>query len=165
MRGRKPNLVGLHIVRGNPSKLGAAELARRQAAEPQPKVALAPEHIAALKAGDRPKQILLALLTDLPPGFLARVDLGVLLVYATAFTQFQDASAKITADTMIVRDTRKGGFVRNPYLRVERESAELLLRAATAIGCTPAARAALGTKLREDPGDGASAWDEFLASQ
>ena len=88
------------------------------------------------------------------------------MVYATALARFEVCNARITEETLIVRDTKHGGFRSNPFIKLQREAADLLLRAAVQLGLTPAARASLGIAIKDDADDLSTdnPWADFLSN-
>jgi len=104
--------------------------------------------------------VLTDLLDAMPSGVWTTADLPALLVLAGSFSTWCDANEHIKADNLIVKGS-EGGLIHNPFLKIRNQQAVLILRAAEAVGCTPAARVRMAQKpddsdpLRQDP------WAEF----
>jgi P27 family predicted phage terminase small subunit len=166
LRGPKAKPVQLHLVRGNPSQLTRKELARRLKDEPKPNRALTIEAIDTLAASPRQKAIAKRILEVMPEGVLADVDIGLVHAFAAARETFEQANARITAETLVVKDLAHGGFKSNPFLRVRATAIEQMARIAIQLGLSPSARASIGAAVKNDPeaGDG-DVWSEFVRGQ
>jgi P27 family predicted phage terminase small subunit len=150
-RGRKPLPTVLKLVRGNPGKRPLND------AEPVPTRDLTEQHKEIARLTPRQRELLRDLLGDLPKGLLKSVDLPLVVVFVHSWERYLDCIAHISKETLIVKANNEGaGYKQNPFIKLSRYFADDMMRAATEIGCTPAARARLrvGSKKNgEDDGD------------
>jgi P27 family predicted phage terminase small subunit len=86
-----------------------------------------------------------------PPGLLGGTDREILVVWVVAAVEHARACQKVRELEQVVT-TREGGVMQNPYLGVMNRQAHIMLRAASELGFSPAARAGLGRMAPEfDP--------------
>jgi P27 family predicted phage terminase small subunit len=78
-----------------------------------------------------------------PPGLLTGTDREILVVWVVAAVEHARACQRVRELGQVV-STREGGVMQNPYLGVMNRQAHIMLRAASELGFSPAARAGLG---------------------
>jgi len=78
-----------------------------------------------------------------PPGLLTGTDREIVVVWVVACVEHARANAKVRELGQVVT-TREGGVMQNPYLGVMNRQAHLMIRCASELGFSPAARTALG---------------------
>lgn len=140
----------MKVVRGNP---GRRPMTRN---EPKPPGDLfeAPDWLT-----DRQKERWARLIAECPPGLLKRADRDVAAAYVVHTDGVQEASEGLAQSEMLVK-TQKGDAAPNPYFRIRRQEALLMLRAAAELGLTPAAR----TRIEMVPESGVDQdeWGDIL---
>ncbi len=74
-----------------------------------------------------------------PPNLLKRLDMSVLEVWACAADLYRKAQAGIAKSGMLVKSPN-GIPMQSPYLAIANKQAQIMTRAATEMGFTPASR-------------------------
>lgn len=87
-----------------------------------------------------------------PAGVLARIDRAVLCVWVVAEDLHRQAVLKV-ADNLIVKSPRAGEPIQNPYLAVVNKQAQIMLKAASELGFSPASRPRFAKGGGVDPGN------------
>lgn len=95
---------------------------------------------------------------NMPAGVLKRIDSSVLAIWVVAEYLHRDATQKVMATGSIVK-TERGNPIQNPYLPVINRQAQIMLKAASELGFTPASR----PRLEIDTGDFGNEEDDPLA--
>lgn len=148
MRGRKPKPTHLHLVQGTTK----ARHKRRAATEPKPKGRLLepPDWFTEAQQAGWTYAI-----AHSPAGLLKRLDRGVLTSWVVAEDMHRTATmsqAKIdkdnalpllvrTAATAHANDAQKlGTFQQSPYLAIINRQAQIMIKAASELGFSPASR-------------------------
>jgi len=85
-----------------------------------------------------------------PPGLLTATDRDILVAWCAACVEHARACIEVRTHGQVVK-TRDGNAIQNPYLGVMNRQALIMMRAASELGFTPAARAALGSSAPEFP--------------
>ena len=148
MRGRKPVPTELRKLRGNPRQKPLNK------AEPKPVGVLdsAPDWMSeSQKAGWR------YALDYAPGGLLKRLDRGILTVWVCAEDAHREASQRVAQYGLVTKSPEKGVPIQNPFLAIMNRQAEIMLRAASELGFSPASRPRIWTTHD----DGAHAGDEL----
>ena len=137
MQGRKPLPTAIKEANGNPGKRPLNPL------EPKPQGNLeeAPDWFNAEQAKAWRYAIL-----NMPPGVLKRIDSSALTIWVVAEYLHREATEKVMASGIIVK-TERGNPIQNPYLPVINRQAQIMLKAASELGFTPASR----PRLEIDP--------------
>lgn len=142
MRGRKKIPTQLKILRGNPS---GRPLPKN---EPVPRGSLkqAPAWFDA-----RHKKLWERVVASAPKGVLKKIDAGILEIWVCATIQHEDAATQLRKQELTI--TTPGGLVKpNPLIVVMRTAAQIMIKAASEMGFTPASRARV-TISPDDPQD------------
>ena len=159
MRGRKPTPTYLKLLKGNPGKRAIRPTVEppRPAAPPPP-----PDFLSGYAKEEwvrvSPGLFALGLLTDL--------DTATLGAYCWACGVWHDARQAL--DRMAELDPKMKGLlvkgdsgpVQNPLIRIARNAADSMLRAAAEFGMTPVARARISSGV--SPPTGPSKFDGLL---
>lgn len=148
MQGRKPLPTAIKVANGNPGKRPLNQL------EPKPAGDLydVPDWL----TPDQAKSWRYAIL-NMPTGVLKRIDASALTVWVVAECLHRESSQKVSASGIIVK-TKDGNPIQNPYLAVVNRQAQIMLKAASELGFTPASR----PRLEIDPANfGAEEDDPF----
>lgn len=130
MAGRRPKPTHLKVVQGTLRKH------RENVKEPKPQGDLvdAPAHFSQAQ-----RDVWNYAIEHAPKGLLKRLDLSVLEVWVTACVFHREAVEKVAAIGQIIK-TPNGYPVQNPYLANLNKQAQIMLKAATEMGFTPASR-------------------------
>jgi len=130
MRGRKPKPAELKIVQGtfrkdrdNPRKPAAHGYLN----EP-------PEHL-----NEEQKQIWRQAIEDAPKALLKKIDLSNFEVWVVSYSTYRECQ-RLLAKTSQVMKTTHGNWITNPILTNMNKQAQLMLKAASEMGFTPASR-------------------------
>jgi P27 family predicted phage terminase small subunit len=149
--GPKPIPTQLHQLRGS---FNTTRHGRGRAGEPVPDgelVATAPEW---MSPGQQESWAYA--MANAPKGLLKAIDRGVLAVWVEAEDRHRTAAqqqAKLDASSSLPLMTRgkDGQPIPSPYLRIIRQAAETMLRAAAELGFSPATRPRLAAGQAEEP--------------
>ena len=142
MRTKKPIPVALHKLHGEPGR--------------RPTVDSEPEGVGDIWAppawfDDQQREQWHYSAEHAPVGLLTGTDREILVVWVVAAVEHARACLKVRELGQVV-STREGGVMQNPYLGVMNRQAHIMLRAASELGFSPAARAGLGRMAPEfDP--------------
>jgi len=162
--GRKPLPATVHLLRGNPSKKSAAELAGGASAGMlQPKVAApaCPEFLT--PAAKLEWKRIIKDLVEL--GVVTKIDRAELAVYCTAWADWKAARKKIKAlnDFGFVENTPSGYKQISAWMQVANRAEERMRTAGASFGMNPSARSRLkagpppqGDLFSNDPKDKAA---------
>ena len=139
MLGRKPKPTALHALHGDPGKR------RKNARANEPK----PTTGALVDAPDWLNEGQLAswryAIEHAPPGMLAHIDRGALLVWCTAEDLHRRAvMAQNNAGTLLVKAPNTGTPMQSPYLAIINRQGVMMLRAAAELGFSPVSRPRIG---------------------
>ncbi len=136
----KPEPTYLKLVKGNPGKRA---LNKR---EPRPvgRLKEPPAHLSETEAAGWRYVI-----DHAPPGMLKRLDRGALVVWVVAEDLHRRASQEINRSSLLVKSSDKGVPIQNPYLPILNRQALIMLKAASELGFTPAARPRIEVDSRE----------------
>jgi P27 family predicted phage terminase small subunit len=128
--GPPPTPTALRALHGEPPY-------RLNPREPQPPTGV-PDATAELRSAARVEWDRYSQLLD-RTGVLTQVDGAVLEVMVNALVDYREA-VRVRGETPMLVRGAKGNLVQNPVTRVVRDQAMLVLRAASLLGCAPAAR-------------------------
>ncbi|MFT8247197.1 P27 family phage terminase small subunit [Roseomonas sp. BN140053] len=142
--GPKPTPTALHRLRGsfNPTQHG-----RDRTGEPVPEGALPAEAPEWMTPGQRESWAYA--MAHAPAGLLKPIDRGLLAVWVEAedrhrMAMIQQAKLDAGSTLPLLTKGRDGQPTASPYLRLIRQAAETMLRAAGELGFSPASRPRLG---------------------
>lgn len=138
--GRPAKPTHLKIVQGNPGKRALPKN------EPKPQGDLSPNPPSWLPS--EAKKEWKAVMKCAPAGLLKLVDESSLLVYVTAKATHRQAAEQLAKENLTITSLN-GGLIQNPLVGVMNRQAEIMLKAASQMGFSPASRA----KVSIDPGD------------
>ncbi|WP_419898212.1 phage terminase small subunit P27 family [Roseomonas sp. USHLN139] len=149
--GPKPIPTELHQLRDS---FNATRHGRDRAGEPLPEGELAATAPDWMSIGQRESWAYV--IGHAPKGLLKPLDRGVLAVWVEAEDRHRTAvmqQAKLDASSSLPLMTRgkDGQPIPSPYLRIIRQAAETMLRAASELGFSPAARPRLAAGQAEAP--------------
>lgn len=139
MRGRKPTPTALKIIAGNPGKRPL------NAHEPQPRADLAD---APSWLTERQKATWTEVVEMSPPGLLKDIDASVFAVWVVAFDLYQEASERLARSGMLVKAPNTGVPMQSPYLALVNRQAQIMMKAASEMGFTPASRSRVIVKQK-----------------
>lgn len=139
MRGRKPTPTALKIIAGNPGKRPL------NAHEPQPRADLAD---APSWLTERQKATWTEVVEMSPPGLLKDIDASVFAVWVVAFDLYQEASERLARSGMLVKAPNTGVPMQSPYLAIVNRQAQIMMKAASEMGFTPASRSRVIVKQK-----------------
>ncbi|NBP41045.1 MAG: phage terminase small subunit P27 family [Betaproteobacteria bacterium] len=90
-----------------------------------------------------------------PPHLLKRLDMSVLEIWACAADLYRKAQAGIAKTGLLVKAPNTGVPMQSPYLAIANKQAQIMTKAATEMGFTPASRSrvALPIESAEDAFD------------
>lgn len=163
-RGRKPKPTDLHRIHGT---LNATRHKHREM-EPDAPGALdePPEHLTeSQKEGWR------YAVAHAPLGILRKIDRGILFLWVEAEDRHRQAAmmqAKIDANTQLplLTKAKDGTPIPSPYIRIMNQAADVMLRAASELGFTPASRPRLAAKTAQGvPAAPESPWAKLRVLQ
>lgn len=106
-----------------------------------------------------------------PKGLLHLMDWGILQVWVIAADTFREACEKSRGMGLIVKSPVKGQPIQNPYLPIINRQAEIMTKAAGALGFDPVSRTRLigldarGTKVPAGGGAGKVLGDEPMGKK
>lgn len=143
MRGRKPKPTAVHNLEGT---------------VPRGRLAVRTDEPVAVGTLDDPPEWLTDsqkagwryALEHAPAGVLARIDRAVLTVWVVAEDIHRTAVLQVGSN-LIIRSPIKGEPIQNPYLAVVNKQAMIMIRAASELGFSPAARPRFGQGGQVDP--------------
>ena len=75
-----------------------------------------------------------------PPHLLKRLDMSVLEIWACAADLYRKAQAGIAKTGLLVKAPNTGVPMQSPYLAIANKQAQIMTKAATEMGFTPASR-------------------------
>jgi P27 family predicted phage terminase small subunit len=161
MRGRKPTPTALHQLRGT---FNATRHGKGRAGEPRAEGELpsaAPDWL----TPDQQQGWTYAV-QHAPAGVLRAIDAGLLAVWVEAECRHRAATiaqARLDQGSALplLTKTRDGTPVQSPYLGIINRAALVMIKAASELGFSPAARPRLGGAGGAPEGDGESPWAEF----
>lgn len=85
-----------------------------------------------------------------PAGVLARIDRALLTLWVVAEDFHRTAVLQVGAN-LVIRSPIKGEPIQNPYLAIVNKQAMIMIRAASELGFSPAARPRFGKGGQIDP--------------
>ena len=131
MRGRKPTPTHLKLLRGNPGKRAI------NTHEPKPAGDLfeAPEWMS-----DEQKAGWSYAIAWAPRHLLKMLDRSTLTAWVIAEDLHRQAAVQVQRYGLITKSPVKGEPMQNPYLAVINRQAQIMLKAASELGFTPASR-------------------------
>lgn len=100
----------------------------------------------------RQKEVWKTVLKDAPRGLLKRLDAGVLICWVVAFCLHEEAVQKLHSSPKIIKSPN-GLPVQSPWLQILNKQAALLVRLASELGFSPAARARVSVDEADLEGD------------
>ena len=149
MRGRRPLPTHLKVIRGT------ARSHRLPKNEPKPEGALVhpPDWF-----NEEQKRAWSYAIAHSPRGMLKVIDGPALVAFIIAADEHRAASLKIEESGLVVVSQSRRA-VANPFVRIRRNAALVMLKAASELGFTPASRSRI--EIQPEPGGG-DEWDEIL---
>lgn len=128
--GRKRKPSSLKLVQGTYRKDRAIPN------EPMPKGDLmeSPSHL-----NDEQREVWEYAIANAPKGLLKRLDRSVLEVWVRAYVFYREAADKVLVAGQVIK-TPNGYPVMNPYMANMNKQAQIMLKAASEMGFTPASR-------------------------
>ena len=130
MAGRKPKPTQLKVVQGTFRK----DRALPREPKPTGDLTAAPAYFT-----DEQREVWDYAIANSPKDLLKKIDLSVLEVWATACVFHREASRKVTTTGQVIKSP-SGYPVMNPYMANMNRQAQLMLKAASEMGFTPASR-------------------------
>ena len=130
-RGRTPKPTAIKALTGNPGKRPLNHH------EPIPPGVIGepPEHLSeGAKAAWR------LAVECAPPGLLTPLDSSSLVVWATAADRYQKAQEGLAKTGLLIKGPNNGLPMQSPYLAIVNKQAQIMAKAATEMGFTPASR-------------------------
>lgn len=88
-----------------------------------------------------------------PPQLLKRLDMSVLEVWACAADLYRKAQAGLAKTGLLVKAPITGVPMQSPYLAIANKQAQIMTKAATEMGFTPASRSRVVMPLDTDHDD------------
>jgi P27 family predicted phage terminase small subunit len=130
MRGRKPKPTELKIVQGT---------FRKDRANPRQPAAHGylldpPDHL-----NDEQKEIWRSAIEEAPKNLLKKIDRSNFEIWVVSYATYRECQ-KMLAKTSQVIKTTHGNWITNPVLTNMNKQAQLMLKAASEMGFTPASR-------------------------
>ena len=90
-----------------------------------------------------------------PPGLLRKLDMSILEVWASAADLYRKAQDGLIKTGLLVKTPNTGVPMQSPYLAIANKQAQIMTKAATEMGFTPASRSRVALPLEsvdnEDP--------------
>ncbi len=131
MAGRKPLPTAVKKIKGTLQKC------RTNLREPKPEGDLVepPEYMT-----EGAKSAWRYALECSPPGLLRKLDMSILEVWASAADLYRKAQAGITKTGILIKAPNSGVPMQSPYLAIANKQAQIMTKAATEMGFTPASR-------------------------
>ena len=131
MAGRKPLPTTVKQIKGTLQKC------RTNLREPKPQGDLVepPEYMS-----EGAKSAWRYALECAPPHLLKKLDMSVLEVWACAADLYRKAQAGISKTGLLVKAPNTGVPMQSPYLAIANKQAQIMTKAATEMGFTPASR-------------------------
>lgn len=130
MRGRKPKPAELKIVQGTFRKDRAnarQPLAKGYLCEP-------PNHFT-----DEQKQIWNEAIEDAPQSLLKKIDKSNFEIWVVSYATYRECQRLLSKTSQVIKTTN-GNYITNPILTNMNKQAQLMLKAASEMGFTPASR-------------------------
>jgi P27 family predicted phage terminase small subunit len=161
MRGRKPTPTNLHQLRGT---YNVTRHGKDRSGEPKATGDLAaapPEWMTeAQQAGWR------YAIEHAPRGILKAIDRGMLAVWVEAEERHRTAAAmqaQLDQGTKLplLTKTKDGTAVPSPYIGIMTRAAAIMIKAASELGFSPAARPRLAAQAASSPDDEQSPWAQL----
>jgi P27 family predicted phage terminase small subunit len=139
LRGRKPKATILKLITGNP---GGRPL---NMDEPKPEGDLVspPDWFT-------PRQRILwdQIIRDAPEGLLRKLDSTMLETFIVAKSLHEEASQKIAQVGTLIKETRTGRPIRNPFLMVLNQQAQVMCKCIAEMGFSPSSRTRVVVKRK-----------------
>ncbi len=151
MAGRKPLPTTVKKLKGTLQKC------RTNPNEPQPQGDLVepPEYMA-----DGAKSAWRYAIDCAPPHLLRRLDMSVLEVWACAADLYRKAQAGIGKTGLLIKAPSTGVPMQSPYLAIANKQAQIMTKAATEMGFTPASRSRI--TLPMEPANDIDPWADIV---
>ena len=124
--------------------------------EPKPKQFLGepPEHLS-----DGAREAWRYPIKCAPPGLLSTLDGSVLMILACAADLFNKAQAGLAKTGLLIKSPEGGFPMQSPYLAIANKQAQIMQKAATETGFTPASRSRVS--ITSEAADVLDPWDEI----
>lgn len=138
-RGPQPLPANVHRLRGNPSKMTAAELRALDAVQPEVEIPGMPPH---LKGEARKEWIRVSVELE-RLGLVTRIDRAALALYCGAWGRLVQAERKLheLGDAGVIERTPNGFQVQGVWLNIANKAAEQVSSFLAAFGMSPSSRA------------------------
>ena len=151
MAGRKPLPTTVKKIRGTLQKC------RTNLNEPKPQGELVdpPDYMA-----EGAKSAWRYALQCAPPNLLKRLDMSVLEVWACAADLYRKAQSGINKTGLLVKAPNTGVPMQSPYLAIANKQAQIMTKAATEMGFTPASRSRVSLPM-EAADEGMDPWADI----
>jgi phage terminase, small subunit, putative, P27 family len=152
MAGRKPLPTALKTIKGTLRKH------RVNPREPKPSGDLVepPEYMT-----EGAKSAWRYALECSPPHLLKRLDMSILETWANAADLYRKAQAGITKTGILIKAPNSGVPMQSPYLAIANKQAQIMTKAATEMGFTPASRSRVSLPM-EAAGDDLDPWADIV---
>jgi P27 family predicted phage terminase small subunit len=162
MRGRKPIPTDLHKLRGT---LNTTRHGKGRSGEPEAAGDLPPEPPGWMSEGQQAGWR--HAVEHAPKGILKAIDRGMLAVWIEAEDRHRTAAAMqarldLGAKLPLLTKTKDGTAIASPYLGIMNRAAAIMIKAASELGFSPAARPRLAASAAQgDPADEHSPWSRL----
>ena len=158
MRGRKPIPTDLHKLRGT---LNTTRHGKDRSGEPEAVGDLSPGPPEWMSEGQQAGWR--HAVEHAPRGILKAIDRGMLAVWVEAEERHRTAAtmqARLDqgAKLPLLTKTKDGTAIASPYLGIMNRAAAIMIKAASELGFSPAARPRLAASAAQDPADEHSPW-------
>jgi P27 family predicted phage terminase small subunit len=150
MAGRKPLPTTVKKIKGTLQKC------RTNSREPQPQGDLVepPTYMT-----DGAKDAWRYAIDSAPQHLLRRLDMSVLEVWACAADLYRKAQAGLAKTGLLIKAPKTGVPMQSPYLAIANKQAQIMTKAATEMGFTPASRSRI--TLPMEAADDLDPWSEI----
>ena len=130
MAGRKPKPTQLKVVQGTFRK----DRSNQHEPKPSGDLSTAPAHF-----NEAQREAWQCAIAHAPKGLLKMLDLAVLEIWDTACVFHREAAQKVATTGQVIKSP-SGYPVMNPYMANMNKQAQIMLKAASEMGFTPASR-------------------------
>ena len=131
MRGRIPKPTAIKVLTGNPGK----RTLNKHEPKPQGDLVDPPEYMT-----DGAKSAWHYALECAPVGLLKKLDMSILEVWANAADLYRKAQSGLTKTGLLIKAPNTGVPMQSPYLAIANKQSQIMTKAATEMGFTPATR-------------------------
>jgi P27 family predicted phage terminase small subunit len=128
--GRKPKPTQLKVVQGT---------YRKDRANPHEPVAAGDLFEPPTHFNEDQRAVWTYAIENAPRGVLRKIDLSVLEVWVTAYVYHREASSRVASTGQVIT-TKTGYPITNPFMANMNKQAQIMVKAASEMGFTPASR-------------------------